>query len=113
MTLAPRFLVKLLAGFKVAQFARRQKALARHGAAAQADAFAERLAALDGTEFAGLQGLAADTTYAQFREKVPVHAYEWFEPFIRRMAAGEADVLVAGKGPPVVRAPRRPRRHAQ
>jgi hypothetical protein len=98
MTLAPRFLVNLLARFRVARFARRQKVLARDGAA-QELAFAERMAGLDGTELASLHGLSVDTTYAEFRDKVPVHAYEWFEPFIRRMAGGEADVLVRGRCP--------------
>lgn len=98
MTLAPRFLVNLWAGFKVAHFARRQKALGRNGAA-QEQVFAERMAALPGTEFGSLHGLDANTTYAQFRDKVPVRTYEWFEPFIRRMAGGESGVLVAGKCP--------------
>ncbi len=95
MTLAPRFLVNLWTGLKVAYFARRQKALGRGGVAQQA-AFAERMAALDGTEFATLHALDADTTYEEFRDKVPPRTYEWFEPFIHRMAAGEEDVLVAG-----------------
>jgi hypothetical protein len=98
MTLAPRFLVNLWTGLKVAHFARRQKALGRGGAAQRA-AFAARLAATAGTEFARLHGLDATTTYAHFREKVPVRTYEWFEPFIRRMAAGEAGILVPGKCP--------------
>src|SRR6478736_2972131 len=98
MTLAPRFLVNLWASFKVAHFARRQKALARAGTA-QATAFAERMAALEGTELGRLQGLDAATTYEHFRAQVPVRTYDWFEPFIRRMAAGEAGVLIAGKCP--------------
>ncbi len=98
MTLAPRFLVNLLAGLKVGQFARRQKGLVRVGPA-QDYAFALRLTDLDGTEFASLHGLTAKTTYEEFRAKVPVRTYEWFEPFIRRMAGGEADVLVSGKCP--------------
>lgn len=98
MTLAPRFLVNLWARLKVAHFARRQKALGRNGAAQQ-QAFAERMAGLEGTEFGSLHSVDAGTTYEQFREKVPVHTYEWFEPFIRRMAGGEADVLVRGRCP--------------
>ena len=98
MTLAPRFLVNLLAGFRVARFARRQKSLVR-GGAAQDRAFAERMAALDGTKLAQLHGLTVDTTYEDFRAKVPVHPYAWFEPFIQRMAGGEADVLVRGRCP--------------
>ena len=98
MTLAPRFLVNLIARFKVAQFARRQKALGR-GKAEQEYAFAQRITDLDGTEFASLHGLTAATPYAEFRDRVPVRTYEWFEPFIRRMAGGEAGVLVPGKCP--------------
>jgi len=98
MTLAPRFLVKLWARFKVAQFARRQKTIARDGAA-QETVFAERVAALAGTEFGRQHDLDADTTYEQFTARVPVRTYEWFEPHIRRMAAGQAGVLVPGKCP--------------
>jgi hypothetical protein len=66
---------------------------------AQRAAFTERMEAIDGTEFASLHGLDADTTYGHFRDKVPVRTYEWFEPFIRRMAAGEEDILVGGSCP--------------
>ncbi len=98
MTLAPRFLVNLWTGLKVAHFARQQKKLGR-GGAVQQRTFARRMAGIAGTEFAGLHGLDAGTSYEQFRGKVPPRTYEWFEPFIRRMAGGEAGVLVPGKCP--------------
>ena len=98
MTLAPRFLVNLWTGLKVAYFARRQKALGRGGVTQRA-AFTSRMADTARTEFARLHGLAADTPYAHFRDQVPLRTYEWFEPFIRRMATGEAGILVPGKCP--------------
>lgn len=98
MTLAPRFLVNFWAALRVARFARRQKAQGR-GAAAQRAAFSARLAQVAGTEFAGHHHLTATTTYAHFRDQVPLRGYDDFAPFIQRMAAGEADVLVRGKCP--------------
>lgn len=41
--------------------------------------------------FGEIDGLQA------FRERVPVRGYDEFEPYVRRMLAGEADVLVAGR----------------
>lgn len=98
MSLAPRFLVNLSAGYRVARFSRRRRARG-HDAAAQQAAFRARLAGLVRTEIAGLHDLDANTTYAQFRERVPVRPYARFAPFIRRMAVGEANVLVAGRCP--------------
>lgn len=96
MTLAPRFLVNLWTQFAVARFARRQDALGANGAA-QEKVFAERMAALKGTEYATLHDLKPNLPYDRFRAKVPVRGYEWFELFIRRMAAGESDILVPGR----------------
>ena len=96
MSLAPRFLVNLWTGFKVARFARHQETLARDGSA-QEKVFAERMAALKGTEYASLHDLKPGITYARFQAKVPVRGYEWFELFIRRMAGGESDILVPGR----------------
>jgi len=96
MSSVPRFLVNLWTGFKVARFARHQRILARDGAA-QEKIFAERMAALQGTEYASLHDLKPGITYARFQAKVPVRGYEWFELFIRRMAGGESDVLVPGR----------------
>jgi len=98
MKLAPRFLVNLCASLHVRRFARQQKRLGR-GSVAQRETFAELMRQAGGTEFANLHGLQADTSYEQFRDKVPVRTYDWFDPFIRRMAAGEEDVLVKGRCP--------------
>ena len=84
MSLAPRFLVNFWLGLKVARFARHQQTLARNGAA-QEKIFAERMAALKGTEYASLHDLKPGITYERFQTKVPVRGYEWFEPFIRRV----------------------------
>lgn len=96
MTLAPRFLVNLWAGWRVAKFTRRLNALGR-GVEAQAAAFARLMAGLAGTEFGKLHGLTAATTYAQFRTAVPPRTPDYFAPFVARMAAGEASVLAPGR----------------
>jgi GH3 auxin-responsive promoter len=98
MTLAPRFLVNLWAGYSVAKFARQLKATGR-GEAAQAAAFARLMARAAATQFGRAHGLTAATTYAQFREKVPPRPPEYFDPLVTRMRAGEADVLAPGRCP--------------
>jgi hypothetical protein len=96
MTLAPRFLVNLWAGFRVTRLARR---LRKPGtdAAGQKAALAGAMAAVAGTEFGRQHKLAADMTYAQFRDAVPLRTHDYFQPLIARMAAGEADVLGPGR----------------
>jgi GH3 auxin-responsive promoter len=94
MTLAPRFLINFWAGFRVARFVRRLKSLGR-GVAAQEKIFASRMAQFTKTEFGREHGLNAHTSYAQFRESVPPRTYDYFQPLIRRMAAGEAGVLTS------------------
>ena len=98
MTLAPRFLVNFWAGYRVAKFARRLKSLG-NGVAAQQAAFAQLMAQFAGTEFGRTHGLTAGTTYGQFRESVPPRTPDYFQPFVARMAAGEADVLTPGRCP--------------
>lgn len=98
MTLAPRFLVNFWAGWRVARFARRLKAAGR-GTGAQAAAFARLMAQLAATEFGRQHGLAAATTYAEFRARVPPRPPGFFDPLIARMRAGEADVLAPGRCP--------------
>src|SRR5262245_29924772 len=95
MTLAPRFLVNLWAGFRVTRFARR---LGKPGAdaAGQKAAFAAAMQRTAGTEFGREHNLSPDTTYAQFRDAVPLRTHDYFRPLIARMAAGEAGVLVPG-----------------
>lgn len=98
MTLAPRFLVNFWAGFRVARFGRRLKSTGC-GVGAQHAAFARLMTQSAATEFGRAHGLGAGTTYAQFCDQVPPQTYEHFQPFIARMAAGEADVLVPGPCP--------------
>lgn len=92
MTLAPRFLINLWAGYRVARFVRHLKSLGR-GTAAQQKIFARLMAQYAGTGFGREHGLNAATTYLQFRENVPPRTYGYFEPLVQRMLAGEAGVL--------------------
>ena len=96
MTLAPRFLVNLWAGWRVNEFTRRLKAAGR-GVEAQAAAFARLMAAMAGTEFGKAHRLTATTTYTEFRTIVSPRSSEDFAPFVARMAAGEAHVLAPGR----------------
>ena len=96
MTLAPRFLVNLWAGFHVARFGRRMRAPGG-GVKEQRKIFSRLLASAAATEQGRALGLGPATTYARFRETVPPRGYDHFEPLIARMAAGEAGVLVPGR----------------
>lgn len=96
MTLAPRFLVNLWAGFLVTRFARRLKKPGAD-AAGQKAAFATLMSQTAGTEFGRAHHLTAATTYAQFRDAVPLRTHEYFQPLIARMVAGEPNVLVPGR----------------
>lgn len=96
MTLAPRFLVNLWAGYRIARFARRLKTTGR-GLEAQAAAFARLMTQVADTEFGRAHDLAATTTYALFRAKVPPRPPEYFDPLVARMLAGETDVLTPGR----------------
>ena len=98
MTLAPRFLVKLWTALRVATFARRLRK-SGHEVRAQQTTFARLVAQSARTEFGRTHGLTAETTYAQFRDKVPPRPADWFQPFVARMAAGERDVLLPGRCP--------------
>lgn len=98
MTLAPRFLVNFWAGFRIARFARRLKTTGR-GVEAQHAAFARLMDQTARTEFGRQHRLTAGTPYAEFCERVPPRSHDWFRPYITRMAAGEAGVLVPGKCP--------------
>ena len=92
MTLAPRFLINFWAGYRVAGFNRRIKSLGR-GISAQEKTFRKLMAKTARTEFGRAHGLNPNTSYAQFRESVPVRTYAYFEPSIQRMMAGEPGVL--------------------
>lgn len=96
MTLAPRFLVNLWAGFRVTRLARR---LRKPGtdAAGQKTALAGALASAAGTEWGREHKLTAEMTYAQFRDAVPLRTHDHFQPLVARMAAGEPNVLTPGR----------------
>ena len=96
MTLAPRFLVNIWAGYCVTRFVRRLRALGR-GVEAQHQAFARLMARQANTEFGRSHGLGAGTTYEYFRESVPPRNYDYFQPLVQRMAAGEAGVLTSAR----------------
>src|SRR5258708_319574 len=93
MTLAPRSLVILWASYRARRRARQLRAPG-HYAAAQQAAFTGLMAANAGTEFGRAHGLAADTTYAQFRDAVPPRTHDYFAPLIARMATGERDAQI-------------------
>jgi hypothetical protein len=98
MTLAPRFLVNFWAGFRLARFARRLKTPGRE-IEAQHAAFARLMDQAARTEFGRQHRLTARTSYVEFCERVPPRSYDWFRPYVTRMSAGEAGVLVPGKCP--------------
>ncbi len=49
------------------------------------------------TQFGAAHGFASIRSIADFRRQVPVAGWEAFEPFAKRMEAGEPDVLFAGR----------------
>lgn len=95
MTLAPRFLVELWVRYQVNRFNRRLKSLGR-GIHAQNDAFRKLMAQFARTEFGQKHNLRPRTSYAQFAESVPPRMYDYFQPLVQRMVAGEANVLLPG-----------------
>lgn len=98
MTLAPRFLVNLWAGLRLARFGRRLKS-SGYDIREQHAAFARLMKQLARTSFGRSQGIGGGISYADFKEKVAPRPYAAFAPYLTRMAAGESDVLVPGKCP--------------
>ncbi len=49
------------------------------------------------TQFAQSHGLSADSTYEDFRQRVPVSDYEHFAPYVEQMVRGEANVTWPGQ----------------
>lgn len=96
MTLAPRFLVNFLAGYRLARFARRWPAT-DPGHAAQAGIFRRLLAQFARTAYGREQGLTAGMGAEEFRARVPLRWPAQFRPWVERMAGGEADVLWPGR----------------
>lgn len=95
MTLAPRFLVTLWAGFLSARCARRHRGL-RPDVARQQQTLAQLLGPLAQTVYGRDCGLAPGLSYAQFRDRTPLRPTAFFTPYAERMGAGEADVLWPG-----------------
>ena len=96
MTLAPRFLVELWAAWRVTRRMRRLRR-PKADAAGQKAALADAIRLASGTEFGRTHKLTAETTYAGFRDAVPLRKHQYFEPLIARMMAGEPNVLLPGR----------------
>lgn len=96
MTLAPRFLVTLWARYRAAQFARKLKTPG-HSVAAQKTAFAARMQQFHGTRFGQHHRLTATLNYEQFRATMPLLTHHYYQPLVERLAAGESDLLSAGR----------------
>ncbi|WP_438480243.1 GH3 family domain-containing protein [Oleiharenicola lentus] len=96
MTLAPRFLVNLWAGYRASKFARQLKS-SGYSQASQKAAFAQLMAQFGSTEFGRVHRLKSGTSYDQFRDQVPPRTHEYFRPLIERMLTGEANVLTPGR----------------
>lgn len=96
MTLAPDFLVKFLANYRVARLRRRLQS-PQHAALAQATAFRQLTDGIARTEYGRQHGVTATMPYDSFRTHVPVRATRDFRAWTERMAGGEADVLWPGR----------------
>ncbi len=96
MTLAPRFLIDLIARYRIGRLRQRLRHQG-NGAAAQQAAFRALLARFERTDFGRRHELTARTKAAEFRVRVPLRSAAEFRPWIERMAGGEADVLWPGR----------------
>lgn len=95
MTLAPRFLIRLLASRRMGAVQRRLRTLDIE--AAQRRAYSTLLAAQANTEFGREHGLTARTSYAEFRAQVPLRTTAEFGKWVQRMAGGTPNVLWPGQ----------------
>ena len=93
---ATRSLVEFGAGVRGALVARRLRdpAAARDGQRRALRMLLERFSA---TEFGRAAGIGRSMDYQAFRNRVGLHDYEWFAPWIERMKRGESDVLWPGR----------------
>lgn len=96
MTLAPRFLIDLIARYRVNRLRQRLRQ-GGDGATAQQAVLRGLLARFERTDFGRQHGLTARTTPEEFRARVPLRATEEFRPWVERMAGGEPDVLRPGR----------------
>lgn len=96
MTLAPRFLIDLIARYRVNRLRQRLRHQG-NGVAAQHAVLPALLARFERTDFGRQHGLTARTTPEEFRARVPLRPTAEFRAWTERMAAGEADVLWPGR----------------
>ncbi|HEY4300319.1 MAG TPA: GH3 auxin-responsive promoter family protein [Candidatus Didemnitutus sp.] len=96
MTLAPRFLISLWAGWRVARFARRLPA-SGGAVVAQKAAFRHLVQQISGTELGRQQSIEAAMDYESFRLGQPLVEQQHYESFVQRMAAGEENVIWPGR----------------
>jgi hypothetical protein len=95
MTLAPRFLVTLWASLCARKYSRQMKELG-NGAAAQQAALRQLLTRLAGTELGRRRHLHARMDYDEFRHTQPLVEHAHLAPLIKRVVAGEANILWPG-----------------
>ncbi|HET7535769.1 MAG TPA: GH3 auxin-responsive promoter family protein, partial [Candidatus Didemnitutus sp.] len=95
MTLAPRILVNLLAGYRVNRLRKRLKAEG-NGVASQRATFAKLITQIARTEFGRANQVGAGMAYEEFQRTVAPRQHDDFLPYIDRMALGEKDVLWPG-----------------
>lgn len=96
MTLAPRFLLDLIARYRIGRLRQRLRP-AQRGETAQAGVLRALLARAEQTDFGRRHGLTARTTPEEFRSRVPLRTTAEFRPWVERMAGGEAGVLRPGR----------------
>jgi hypothetical protein len=95
MLTPPRSLLTVGASFLTTRTARKL----RNGANAvpeQERTFAHLRSQLALTAYGRIQGIEANTSYAEFQTRVPLQTYEGFLPYIERMKTGESGVLWPG-----------------
>ncbi|NQX91742.1 MAG: GH3 auxin-responsive promoter family protein, partial [Flavobacteriales bacterium] len=63
----------------------------------QAEWFEKMMKAAEDTQFGKEHGLQSNTSYDEFKRRVPVRTYEEFKPYIDRSLAGEDSVSWPGK----------------
>lgn len=63
---------------------------------AQHEVFKTLMSKVAHTNFGKVYGLTEETTYEEFRSKVPIHDYEKLRPYVEKIRAGEKDILWPG-----------------
>jgi hypothetical protein len=62
----------------------------------QREVFKSLMAKVSQTEFGVQYELTPETTYDEFKSKVPIHDYEKLRPYVEKIRAGEKDILWPG-----------------